>query len=79
MTAYLGTHMKKCVDGRGKNIFVGDKVMVRGHYEVAIWTVVEIVKMPESRKTLVTLKGKNGSHGGCKQPREIEKVTDHTS
>lgn len=78
MTAYLGTHVGKCVDGRGKNIFVGDKVIVRGHYEVAIWTVADIEKMPLSRKTLVTLKGKKGDHGGCKEPHEIEKVEDHT-
>ncbi len=78
MTAYLGTHVDKCVDSRGKNIFVGDKVMVRGRFECALWTVTEIEKMPLSKKTLVTLKGKNGAVGGCKQSDEIEKVEDHT-
>ena len=80
MTAYLGTQLDRCKDGRGKNIFVGDKVMVRGHYECAVWTVQNIVKFVSKFKPIsVQLRGRNGDNGGCKKPSEIEKIEDHTT
>ena len=79
MTASLGTPLERCKDSRGKTIFVGDKVMVRGHFECALWTVSEIVKFHSKFKPIsVRLRGKNGD-GGYKQPNEIEKIEDHTS
>ncbi len=80
MTATLGTPLERCKDSRGKTIFVGDKVMVRGHYECAIWTVSEIVKFASKFKPIsVQLRGKSGNNGGYKQPNEIEKVEDFTA
>ena len=80
MTASLGTSLERCKDSRGKTIFVGDKVMIRGHYECAIWTVSEIIKFASKFKPIsVKLKGKNDGNGGYKQPSEIEKIEDYTS